>query len=395
MQQSGSEAVLAISPTSQIQTVVTSASSHPVPETAALEIRQAMGDQPLSQVVFFCSNDYDLKRLASALTRQFEGIDVVGCTTAGEISPDGYSTGGITVIGFSESYFTVEAALVTDLANFSFQDAQALVHSMLDNCHDQHVAPVKGHTFALTLLDGLSVQEERFLQLLNAHLGSIPLLGGSAADNMYHRKTHVYQNGKFHTDAAILLMVNTACDFEAFSIHHLIETEEKLVVTEADAAERRVIELNAEPAAVEYARALDLPIEALTAEVFALNPLTVKLGDQFYPRAIQKVNDDLSLSFYCAIDTGIVLTRSQPERILEGLNELFDGISCRIGTPQLVLGYDCTFRRLEIAHHGLCQQASEILKRHNVIGFNTYGEQFNGMHLNQTFTGVALGGVGF
>jgi len=27
-----------------------------------------------------------------------------------------------------------------------------------------------------------------------------------------------------------------------------------------------------------------------------------------------------------------------------------------------------------------------------VIGFNTYGEQFNGMHLNQTFTGVAIGG---
>jgi len=26
-----------------------------------------------------------------------------------------------------------------------------------------------------------------------------------------------------------------------------------------------------------------------------------------------------------------------------------------------------------------------------VIGFNTYGEQFNGMHINQTFTGVAIG----
>jgi hypothetical protein len=24
------------------------------------------------------------------------------------------------------------------------------------------------------------------------------------------------------------------------------------------------------------------------------------------------------------------------------------------------------------------------------MGFNTYGEQFNGMHINQTFTGVAI-----
>lgn len=387
--------MLAASTQTRLQTVLTAASSHPVPELAAAEISQGLHGEALSQVVFFCSNDYDLERLSRALTRHFNGIDVVGCTTAGEISAQGYGTGGITAIGFPRRYFSIEAALVTDLADFSFQDAQALVHGMLDACHNDQVAPVKGHTFALTLLDGLSVQEERLLQLLNAHLGSIPLLGGSAADNMCHRRTHVYFNGCFHADAAVLLLVNTACDFEAFSMHHLEETPSKLVVTEADAAERRVIELNAEPAALEYARALNLPVEALDAEVFALNPLTVKLGDRFYPRAIQKVNTDLSLSFYCAIDTGIVLTRSRPERILERLTELFDGISRRIGTPQLVIGYDCIFRRIEIAHYGLCDQASEVLKQHNVVGFNTYGEQFNGMHLNQTFTGIALGGVGF
>jgi len=26
-----------------------------------------------------------------------------------------------------------------------------------------------------------------------------------------------------------------------------------------------------------------------------------------------------------------------------------------------------------------------------VIGFATYGEQFNSMHVNQTFTGIAIG----
>jgi hypothetical protein len=32
-----------------------------------------------------------------------------------------------------------------------------------------------------------------------------------------------------------------------------------------------------------------------------------------------------------------------------------------------------------------------MLAENNVIGFSTYGEQFSAMHLNQTFTGVALG----
>jgi hypothetical protein len=37
---------------------------------------------------------------------------------------------------------------------------------------------------------------------------------------------------------------------------------------------------------------------------------------------------------------------------------------------------------------------SAFLRRQRVIGFNSYGEQFNGMHINQTFTGVAIGRPG-
>ena len=33
---------------------------------------------------------------------------------------------------------------------------------------------------------------------------------------------------------------------------------------------------------------------------------------------------------------------------------------------------------------------SALLRQHRVIGFSTYGEQLNGMHVNQTMTGVAL-----
>jgi len=33
-----------------------------------------------------------------------------------------------------------------------------------------------------------------------------------------------------------------------------------------------------------------------------------------------------------------------------------------------------------------------LMAQYGVFGFSTYGEQFNGVHVNQTFTGVALGG---
>ena len=39
----------------------------------------------------------------------------------------------------------------------------------------------------------------------------------------------------------------------------------------------------------------------------------------------------------------------------------------------------------------LLENTLAALERNNVIGFATYGEQFNAMHVNQTFTGVAIG----
>jgi hypothetical protein len=383
--------IQANAPESASATVLTSVCHDPDVRSAAEQLYRELAVQPLSLVLFFCGTQYDLEALSKALQQRFGEIPLVGCTSAGEISSEGYTQGSITAIGFSAEHFAIEAALFNNLADFSFSDAQTLVHGMLEGCRQKQVAPIMGHSFALALLDGLSVREEQLLNVLNAHLGSIPLLGGSAGDDLHFRDTQVYYQGQFHSDAAILILVNSRCRFEVFSIDHLIDTDEKLVITQADSAQRRVIELNAEPAAEEYARALNLSVEQLGPHVFAMNPLSVRIGERYYPRAIQKANDDLSLTFYCAVETGIVLTRSRCGDMAEGLEELFTDIKRKIGPPQLVIGYDCIFRRLESEQRSLNDRISGVLSANRVIGFNTYGEQFNGMHLNHTFTGVALG----
>ena len=57
----------------------------------------------------------------------------------------------------------------------------------------------------------------------------------------------------------------------------------------------------------------------------------------------------------------------------------------------MIIGCDCFHRRLEIEHLDIVQEASALLRQHKVVGFNTYGEHINGMHINQTFTGVVIG----
>jgi hypothetical protein len=39
----------------------------------------------------------------------------------------------------------------------------------------------------------------------------------------------------------------------------------------------------------------------------------------------------------------------------------------------------------------LVAAAGKVLDAVDFFGFSTYGEQFNGVHVNQTLTGIALG----
>ncbi|MCC5884507.1 MAG: FIST C-terminal domain-containing protein [Halomonas sp.] len=360
------------------------------PSAAATELGISLKHAELGFVLFFCSAEYPLERLGQAMTEVFGDVAVVGCTTAGEITPKGYCRGCIVAIGFDRRYFSVAHALIDDLAGFDLIQAQRLTGKLLEDCRRE--APGwDGRHFVMTLLDGLSSCEEQVLATLDTALGSIPSFGGSAGDDNHLAHTHVFSSGGFHNESAVIVMFQTCLPFEVFTTHHLQPREHKLVVTHADHERRRVMELNAVPAAEEYARLVGMPLADLTSEVFARYPLAVRIGEQHYVRSIQGANSDGSLSFYCAVENGIVLTAMEASPLLEQLGDVLAGLRQRQGEPALILGCDCFLRRLELESLNQVESASCLLGRAGVIGFNTYGEQYHGMHLNQTFTGVAIG----
>ena len=361
------------------------------PRLAAQELAAELCHAHLGAVLFFCSAEYSLETLGVALDEAFPGVPVSGCTTAGEIAPSGYGRGCVVAIGFDRRDFTVVPALVDDLDSFDLLRAQALVDTLLGECRRWSSLPVSDHSFALTLLDGLSSSEEQVLATLDAALGSIPSFGGSAGDDNRLAHTYVYHQGHFYSQAAVVVMITTALPFEVFSTHHLRPRDEKLVVTSADRRQRTVYELNAAPAAEEYARLIGREVAGLGEADFARHPLAVRIGDNYYVRSIQRINPDGSLTFYCAVENGIVLTAMYPAPILADLEQVLGGLEARLGSPSLIIGCDCFLRRLAIEKLGEAPAASELLRRWRTIGFNTYGEQHHGMHINQTFTGVAIG----
>lgn len=241
------------------------------------------------------------------------------------------------------------------------------------------------------MIDGLSCREEAVVSALSQRLGGIQLFGGSAGDGESFRSSYVYHGETFRSDRAVFTLVQSRYPFTVFKTQHFVESNQRMVVTEADPARRIVTEINGLPAGREYARMVGLEVSKLTPMIFATFPVVVRIGGDYYVRSIQKVNEDESLTFFCAIDEGIVLTVAKGVDVIEDLEALFAEVRAAIGEPMLVLGCDCMLRRLEIEQSGSKDIVSRILQDNSVIGFNTYGEQYNAMHINQTFTGVAIG----
>ncbi|MFP6517664.1 FIST N-terminal domain-containing protein, partial [Pseudomonas aeruginosa] len=98
-------------------------------EVVAQDLARQLIHPHLGFVLFFCSAEYDLPALAEMLERYFGGIDLVGCTTAGEITPAGYGRGCVSAVGFDVRSFAISSALIDEMERFSLLDAQQMVET--------------------------------------------------------------------------------------------------------------------------------------------------------------------------------------------------------------------------------------------------------------------------
>ncbi|HEV2677440.1 MAG TPA: nitric oxide-sensing protein NosP [Aliidongia sp.] len=363
------------------------------PWSAVGELHRQIGGPDLAFALVFCSPQYDLSEVAAAIRHHFGDTRVFGCTTAGEITPFGYISGGLSGIGFPASDFAVAPTLFQDLKDFkiatTIEQTRLAMAARAESAESGSLGPSDG--FALLLVDGMSVREEQLVSAIGNTLNGTPLVGGSAGDGMNFGRSYVFCDGRFVDDAAVLLLITTRRRFSVFKTEHFVPTDCKMVVTGADLEQRRVYEINAEPAAMEYARLVGLAGKPLSPKIFAAHPVMVRVGGQYHVRAIQKVNPDNSLTFLCAIDEGIVLTVAKGVDLLEDLKSLFRRLQRDVGPPDLIIGCDCVLRNLEIEERRLKSAVSDLFVEQHVVGFCTYGEQYMSMHVNQTFTGVIIG----
>ena len=257
---------------------------------AAREFHAAVAQPEMALVMFFCSSEYDLEVLAEEMGRLFAGVQVIGCTTAGEIGPEGCRDHSITGASFPAGTFAAASGRIDGLQQFEIARGQSLVQDLLQRLESLEPGADANNSFAFRLIDGLSVREEPVTSALQGALGKFPLVGGSAGDGLNFGTTHVYFDGGFHADSAVLVLVTTPLPFRTFKAQHFVPTEQRVVVTAADAERRIVMELDGRPAVEEYARLAGTGIANLDPLRFAASPVVVLIDGTNYVRSIQKAN---------------------------------------------------------------------------------------------------------
>ena len=351
---------------------------------AAARILAAVAPCDPAAVLVFGPPGPGLKDVARALRAGLPAdCTVAGCSSAGEIGPCGYVQGSVVAVAFPAASFRARAIVLRDLPFLPVSEWMA----ELRRTQASFGADPRRSAFGILLSDGLAGQEDVLVATIEAALPTLPVLGGSAADGLDFRRTTLIAGDEVTSDVAVFVLFETDLAVAEVTFAHFSPGDALAVVTAAVPERRLILELNAEPAAEEYARLAGVPVNRLTPTEFAGHPLLVKMGKRHHVRAIRGITEDGGLSLMSAIDTGTVLRLGRPEDMTHGFADALDALP---RPPLMVLGFDCILRRLAIERAGLARTMSDMFARYRIAGFSTYGEQHSGMHVNQTFVGLAF-----
>jgi len=341
----------------------------------------------------FHSSKQNPHKVANILSEHFPNTLIVGCTGAGEWITRQHKNNALVLSGLSTPSIRWSMSIIKDLNNSPAQSTKHACTELLQQLDITYGDLNPENYFCLSFFDGLSAREEPVIAAMATQLGNIPLLGGSAGDDLKFEQTFVIANNKAYQNAALFILAESKVPFHAIKHQHYTLGNTDVVITKADTNKRLVYHLDGLPAAERYAQLLGLDIDALTPQVFSDNPLTYPYGDEYYVRALKQVHEDHSLEFGCAIEEGMVLNLCEHQDMVTGYDKLITEFTEHVGKAELLLVCNCIYRAIEGRNSDVNQLLADKTTAiaHHMIGFDTYGEQWNGLHVNQTLVALALG----
>ncbi|THB73354.1 MAG: hypothetical protein D6B25_15250 [Desulfobulbaceae bacterium] len=355
--------------------------------------KQLEGRVAQAGILFTSLMDVDHAKILTGVLESFSGIELIGCTTDGEIIPGhGYLEDAIALLLLSSETVEFAAAVATNVSG----DTEAAFRSAFKSCQTKlESEPALG----IILPDGLSTIAVSLDQAIQRSMGSVfPVFGGTAGDSFKLTQTYQFYQDQVYTDGAPLLLFAGGVDIEMKICSGVEPLGPFLSVDRAE--KNTIFTLDGKPAAEVYKEFLGAFIEDRRSIQFPLaiyeenqegfilrDPLTIdkKSGNVVF---IGTISERTRARFVAIDRDGVVKSaRDATEHIFEHCDR-----------PDIIFIFSCTSRK-----HTLGTRTKEefalLLDRQEQIpffGFHCYGEigplQTGGPTLfhNDTYVAVAL-----
>jgi hypothetical protein len=352
----------------------------------------------------FASPARDLGAALASARKTAAGAEIIGCTTAGEITENGLIHDGVSVLLVASNTSAVRMAFAEGLK----ADAQGIARKLSGAVAEPRPLGGAGdasHLTTVLLTDGLSGSGERLVaDLYERGGGAAQIVGGAAGDEGRFETTRVGAGESVARDAAASLHVFSADPWGVGVNHGLRSTTKQMRVTKA--AGNVVVELDREPAFAVYVRHAAARGITLTRDNAASYLVGNELGIHFFGRIIRvraplTVGADGSLTCVAEIPQGsmVSILDGDPGSMVDAARSAATEAKEHLGAREAagVLLFDCVCRGMILGDrfYREIDAVRSVFGDVPIAGFLTYGEiaryrgRLDGWH-NATAVVVAI-----
>lgn len=375
--------------------VKTAYSAKQRPDEIVRELCDAFADASARVIVFFCSHTLDGAAISGLLAERLPGVEVVGCTSAGEYTDEVYGRGGVAAMAIPTDKVRASAATLARFGD-SLESLEASIHAAC-----QRLSTALGTSLreldpkryvGLVLIEGAKAKEEDVNEALGNAAPFLSFVGGSAGDDLAFKRTQLFHNGETTDDGALLLVMDMACPFAVVKTCNYVPTPTTVTPTKLGLGGRLVLELDGRPARDVYAGILGVAPDEIGHEQIVTNPFGLMIDGHPWLRSVLSLPDEPgSLMMACRLVEGMELSIMRPLDIVADTVEAMERAATKMGQPiAAAIHFDCGYRRLEIDGLGIQDSYHQAIAGKPLVGLHTHGESWLG-HINQTLTCLVLG----
>jgi len=347
------------------------------------------GAQPRAGILF-AALDFEHDVLLDGILDKWPGLELIGCTTDGEVSSGmGFSDDSVVLTLFASDVIEIKVAVGRSLSHDIDKACSAAIHEV-KRLSEQPPA------LCISMPESLTTSATKIVASLEKHLGGVPLIGANAADQWNFKKTFQFYGREVVSDAVPVLMFFGPLKYSCGVASGWKPVGASGVATRTEA--NVVYEIDGQPALDFYRRFL-----GENATPTGDRPLAI-LGDNNAIKYLRASIEDFdpetgAITFFGDVPSGsqVQITIADNESILKGAEDSVNQALKKYpgtGSPDGALVFSCSARKILLGTKIREEQAVIFGKMENELtyaGFYGYGEIADGEFHNETCVVALLG----